>query len=87
MTLVINCITADKLLRCKKGSEELLNYVQLINPQVYESQIFYDVLVALPEDYSITSKFRGKEEYITIKLSKLGDMELNTKDYRDISLI
>ena len=87
MNCYINCITPDKIMRCKKGSEELLNYIELINPQIYESQIFYDVLIALPEDFSIQTKYRGKDEHVIIKLSKLGDIELDVKDYRDITLL
>lgn len=87
MNCYINCITPDKIMRAKKGSEELLNYIELVNPQMYENQIFYDVLIALPEDYSIGCKYRGKDEHIIIKLSKLGDIELNVKDYRDITLL
>lgn len=87
MDMYINCITPDSFIRAKKGSEELLQYVELVNPQIYDTQVFYDVLVKLPEDYKVSSKYRGKDELISIELSKLGSLELDVKDFRNITLL
>lgn len=87
MDMYINCITPDSFIRAKKGSEELLQYVELVNPQVYGTQIFYDILVKLPEDYSVSSKYNGKDERVVIQLSKLGALELDVKDFRNITLL
>lgn len=87
MDMYINCITPDSFIRAKKGSEELLQYVELVNPQVYGTQIFYDILVKLPEDYSISSKYKCKDERVVIQLSKLGALELDVKDFRNITLL
>ena len=91
MNLYINCISADNIMRCKKGSEEVLKHVTLTNPQIYQvdvmrSDILFDVLIELPDNYMITSYYNGNDEYIKISLSKLGDIELNTKDFRDITI-
>ena len=50
------------------------------------SDILFDVLIELPDNYMITSYYNGNDEYIKISLSKLGDIELNTKDFRDITI-
>lgn len=84
MKLLINCISADNIMRCKKDSMEVLKHLTLINPQCYENQILFDVAVDLPDNYSITSRYEGKEEFLTIQLSLLGNIELNTKDFREI---
>lgn len=91
MVMYINCISADNIMRCKKGSEEVLKHVTLTNPQIYQvdairSDILFDVAIDLPDNYNISSFYKGSDEYIKISLSKLGDMELNTKDFRDITI-
>lgn len=87
MQLYINSITPDSVMRCKKGSDELLKYMELINPQVYENHIYYDVFIQLPDDFSISCKHQGSDEILIVTMSKLGDLELNTKDYRQVILI
>ena len=91
MNLYINCISADNIMRCKKGSEEVLKHIKLTNPQIYQvdvmrSDILFDVLIELPDNYIITSYYNGNDEYIKISLSKLGDIELSVKDFRDITI-
>lgn len=73
-------------MRCKKTSEELLDYVELYNPRECNNQIYYDVMVILPDDYTITSKICDRNEYVVITLSKLGNIEINTKDFLYITV-
>lgn len=86
MELYIHCVTADKIMKCKRSSEEVLKHITLVNPQCYENQIFFDVHVTLPEDYNICSRFEGKDEIMVISLSKLGVIELNVMDFRSITI-
>ena len=44
------------------------------------------MIIDLPTDYKISGKTEGINEYIIIQLSKLGTIELNTKDFRDITI-
>lgn len=87
MTLTINSVTADSILRCKKDSQEVLKHIRLVNPQVYDTEILFDVVVDLPDNYSISSKYEGYEDFIVITLSNLGHIELNTKEFRDIIIM
>lgn len=86
MQLYINTISADKILRCKRTSDEVLQHITLVNPQYYEGEVLFDVHITLPESYSINSRYDGKKEYVQIILSNLGDIELDTMDYRCITL-
>lgn len=87
MQLYINCVTADKILKCKRNSEEVLKRLKLINPQYMENEVYFDVAVNLPDNFNITNKHEGVEDFITICLSNLGNIELNVKDFRDITLL
>ena len=84
MQAYINCVAADKILKCKKDNEEVVKRLKLINPQYVEGEVFFDVAVSLPDQFAITSKHEGMEEYVTIQLSHQGTIELNVKDFRDI---
>ena len=88
MQLSINCVNAEKIMRCKKDNLEVMHYVTLVNPQYagYDSSIMFDMQVSLPDDYKICSKIDGNSEYLVITLSKIGNIELDTKDFRDITL-
>ena len=88
MNLYINCVSANNIMRCKKDNLDVMQYVTLINPQYmgYDETIMFDMYINLPEDYNINSRFEGNDEYIVIKLSKIGSLELNTKDFRDITI-
>ena len=88
MELYVNCVSADKIMRCKKDNLEVMQYVTLVNPQYmgYDESIMFDMRITLPDDYNINSKFDGNDEYVVIKLSKLGNIELNTKDFRTITI-
>lgn len=85
MKLYINWVSADTVMRCKK-SEEVMDHIQLINPMSFEGGVLFDMIVDLPTDYKISGKTEGINEYIIIQLSKLGAIELNTKDFRDITI-
>ena len=85
MKLYINWISADTVMRCKK-SVEVMDHIQLINPMSFEGSVLFDMIVDLPTDYKISGKTEGVNEYIIIQLSKLGTIELNTKDFRDITI-
>ena len=89
MELYINCVSADNIMRCKKDNLDVMQYVTLVNPQYmgYDTTVMFDMHIRLPEDYSITSKFEGNDEYLVIKLSKIGSLELNTKDFRDVTIV
>lgn len=89
MELYINCVNADNIMRCKKDNLEVMQYVTLINPQYagYDDSIMFDMRIKLPEDYSISSRFEGNDEFLVIKLSKIGSIELNTRDFRDVTII
>lgn len=86
MQLYINSISADKILRCKRTSDEVLKHITLVNPQYYEGEVLFDVHITLPDNYNITSKYVGKAEHIYIQLSNLGDIELDVMDFRSITL-
>lgn len=88
MELYVNCVSAAKIMRCKKDNLEVMQYVTLVNPQYmsYDESIMFDMRITLPDDYNISSKFDGNDEYVVIKLSKLGNIELNTKDFRTITI-
>lgn len=89
MELYINCVSADNIMRCKKDNLEVMQYVTLVNPQYmgYDSTIMFDMQIKLPEDYNISSRFEGNDEYLVIKLSKIGSLEFNTKDFRDVTIV
>jgi len=72
-------------MRCKK-SDEVMDHIQLINPMSFEGGVLFDMIIDLPTDYKISGKTEGINEYIIIQLSKLGTIELNTKDFRDITI-
>lgn len=84
MQLMINCVTADNIMRCKKDGSEVIQHLKLINPQCYENEILFDVVVDLPFNYTISSRYEGKEELVTVQLSHLGSIELNCKDFREM---
>ena len=85
MKAYINWVSADTVMRCKK-SEEVMDHIQLINPMSFEGGVLFDMIIDLPDGYSISGRIEGISEYIVIKLSKLGTIELNTKDFRDITI-
>ena len=85
MKLYINWVSADTVMRCKK-SEEVMDHIQLINPMSFEGGVLFDMIIDLPTDYNISGKTEGINEYIIIQLSKLGTIEMNTKDFRDITI-
>lgn len=85
MKVYINWVSADTVMRCKK-SEEVMDHIQLINPMSFEGGVLFDMIIDLPTDYKISGKTEGINEYIIIQLSKLGTIELNTKDFRDITI-
>lgn len=86
MQLYINCITADKVLQCKKDNEEVIKRLKLVNPQYSEGVVFFDVVVNLPENFSIMNRMEGMDQFIIIMLSNLGSIKLNVNDFRDILL-
>ena len=85
MQLYINCITAEKIMTCKKDPE-VNQYLKLINPQSMGGMILFDVVIQLPDDFNISTKHEGIDDIVIISLSKLGTIELNTKDFRDLTL-
>lgn len=85
MKVYINWVSADTVMRCKK-SDEVMDHIQLINPMSFEGGVLFDMIIDLPTDYKISGKTEGINEYIIIQLSKLGVIELNTKDFRDITI-
>ena len=85
MKLYINWVSADAVMRCKK-SEEVMDHIQLINPMSFDGGVLFDMIIDLPTDYKISGKTEGINEYIIIQLSKLGTIEMNTKDFRDITI-
>ena len=87
MQLLINCVEANKIFSCKKESEDIIKHIELVNPQYMNGGVLFDILVSLPDSFTIGSRLDGVEEYITITLNKLGSFELNTKDFRDITLL
>ena len=87
MQLYINCITADKILKCKRNDDEVIKRIKLINPQYMENEVYFDVIVMLPDNFNISNKHECNEDYLVISLSNLGNMELNVKDFRDVTLI
>lgn len=86
MTLYINCVTAEKIMSCKKDPE-INQYMELVNPQYMEGIILFDVKINLPDNFTVTSRQEGIDDYISITLSKLGTIELNTRDYRDLLIM
>lgn len=88
MELSINCISADAIMRARKDSDEVMRRMTISNPQFYalpdEGVIFFDLKIILTEGYSITSRFEGETEFIKIKLSNLGDLELKRSDFREM---
>lgn len=86
MKLYINWVSADTVMRCKK-SEEVMDRIQLINPMSFEGGVLFDMIIDLPEGYSISGRTEGLNEYIIIKMSKLGTIEMNTKDFRDMTIV
>ena len=61
--------------------------ITLVNPQYMEGIILFDIKVDLPENFTISSRQEGISDIITITLSKMGSIELNTADYRDLTLL
>ena len=87
MQLLINCVEANKIFSCKKDTEDVIKHIELVNPQYLNGSVLFDILVHLPDSFTIGSRLDGLEEYVTITLNKLGSFELNTKDFRDITLL
>lgn len=87
MEMLINSVSAETVMKCKKGSQEAVQHMRLINPQMYGNEILFDVHVTLPDNFSITCKHEGKCDKLIIQLSNLGDIELDTKDFRDVYLM
>ena len=86
MFLYINCISAEKIMNCKKDPE-VNQHIELVNPQYMEGIILFDVKINLPDNFTITTRQEGIDDYICICLSKLGIIELNTRDYRDLLIM
>ena len=86
MQLLINCVEANKIFSCTKDMDTI-KHIELVNPQYMNGSVLFDILVHLPDSFSIGSRLDGLEEYITVTLNKLGAFELNTKDFRDITLL
>lgn len=88
MELSINCISADSIMRARKNNDEIMRRMTIGNPQVYalpdEGVIYFDLKIKLTEGYSINVRYEGDEEYIKIKLSNLGDLELKRSDFREM---
>ena len=85
MNLYITCISAEKIMSCKKDPE-INQHIKLVNPQCMGGVILFDAVIQLPDDFNITSKHNGIEDIIVVTLSKLGTLELNTRDYRDLTI-
>lgn len=87
MQLLINCVEANKIFSCKKDTDDIIKHIELVNPQYMNGSVLFDILVHLPDSFTIGSRLDGMEKYITVTLNKLGSFELNTKDFRDIILL
>ena len=85
MQLYVTCISAEKIMSCKK-SPEVNQHIKLVNPQCMGGTILFDAVIQLPDDFTITSKHEGIEDIIIVSLSKLGTIELNTRDHRDLTI-
>ena len=85
MQIYITGISAENIMSCKKDPE-VNQYIKLVNPQCMGGIIMFDAVIQLPDTFNISIKHEGIEDIIVIELSKLGSMELNTKDYRDLTL-
>lgn len=85
MQLYISCMSAEKIMSCKKDPE-CNEHIKLVNPQSMGGVILFDAVIQLPDDFKITSKHEGIEDIVVISLSKLGCIELNTKDFRDLTI-
>lgn len=87
MDMIIASVSADTIMRAKKGSQEAVKHMTLINPQMYGNEILFDVHISLPDNFSISCRHEGKRDMLIIQLSNLGDVELDTQDFRDVQLI
>lgn len=85
MQLYVSCISAENIMNCKKNTE-VNQYIKLVNPQCMGGTILFDAVIQLPDSFNISQKHDGIENIIEISLSKLGTIELNTRDYRDLTL-
>ena len=85
MKIIVSWITAETVIKCKKDPA-VMDRIQLVNPMSYEGIVLFDMLINLPDDYTISGKIDGINEYVVITLSKLGSIEINTKDFRDITI-
>ena len=85
MQLYVTCISAEKIMSCKKDPE-VNQHIKLVNPQCMGGVILFDAVIQLPDSFSITTKHEGIEDIVEVSLSRLGSIELNTRDYRDLTL-
>lgn len=85
MQLYVSCISAEKIMSCKKDPE-VNQHIKLVNPQCMGGMILFDAVIQLPDTFNITSKHEGIDDIVEVSLSKLGRIELNTRDYRDLTL-
>ena len=86
MQLLINSVEANKIFFVKKDNDDVAKHIEVVNPQYMGGMVLFDIHVNLPEEFSINTRHDGIEDYIIVKLSKLGSFELNTKDFRDLCI-
>lgn len=86
MQLIISSVEANKIFFIKKDSDEITKYIEVVNPQYIGGSVLFDIHVNLPDNFNITTRLDGIEQYIVITLGKLGSFELNVKDYRDLTI-
>lgn len=85
MDIVIHSISVDNILKCK--GDDVKKYLSLFNPQVYGSDILFDVAVNFSGDIHISNKQENKNQYILIQLGQQGELKLKNTDYVSIELL
>lgn len=86
MVIVIHTISVDNILK-SKGTEGIKKYLSLINPQVFGSDILFDVVIDFAGDVIINNKNENKTEYIRIQLGQQGELKFKTADFESIELM
>lgn len=87
MQIIFTSVTADSVMQANK-SPEVVQHMKLINAQMtYEDSLLFDLVVFPTDDFTITKTADGNKDKIRLTLSKLGFIELNVNEYRDLMIM
>lgn len=87
MQIIFTSVTADSVMQANK-SPEIVQHLKLQNAQMnYDGALLFDLVVYPTDDFTINKSTDGTKEKIRVILSKLGYIELNVNEFRDLMIM